>query len=261
VQDCKAIAGFIPAPRGAGSVSFVHEAFDLAVARLDVDSDRVEALSELLSGAEQARASRFVFARERRRFIVARGRLRELLSERLGLPPEAIEFTYGPHGKPEIAPACADSQLRFNLSHARDLAVYAFAQGRAIGVDVEWVHPIDDAGDIAARVFTASEREAYFSLEPRERLEAFFHCWTRKEAFVKAQGDGLSRALSDFDVSVVPGEPARILRVGDMPGERSGWTLHAIAPAPGFVGAVVVGPPALESPLRARPDTALHGHC
>jgi 4'-phosphopantetheinyl transferase len=208
--------------------------------RLNIEREAVRASAALVSDAERIRASRFITDRERGRFIVARAWLRRLLSARLGMRPEAIEFQYGMHGKPALAPHCADLDLRFNVSHAHDVAVYAFAREREIGVDVEFVRPMLDAEDIAAHFFSRRENEAYRGLHPSERLAGFFNCWTRKEAFVKALGNGLDYPLDRFDVSLAPGEPAQILRVEGASGSACGWTLHAFTPRFGVVGAIVV---------------------
>jgi 4'-phosphopantetheinyl transferase len=228
-----------PHPRAA-TVPFADDAIEIALTRLDVEPGAVRASAALLSDAERQRASRFAFDRDRHRFIVARAGLRQLLAARLGVPPESVELVYGKRGKPALARRFAASDLRFNMTHCGDVAVYAFAPGREIGIDVEAVHPIRDADDIAARFFSRRENEAYLALDPCDKPLGFFNCWTRKEAFIKALGDGLSHPLDRFDVSLAPGEPARILRVGSMPGDHCGWTLHSFSPGPGLVGAVVV---------------------
>jgi 4'-phosphopantetheinyl transferase len=193
----------------------------------------------MLSDAERRTASRFAFDRDRRRFTVARARLRRLLSERLGVRPESVELMYGAHGKPALARRFADSDLRFNVSHSDDVAVYAFAPGREIGIDVEAIRVIRDADDIAARFFSLRENESYRALDPRDRPQGFFNCWTRKEAFIKALGEGLYHSLDRFDVSLAPGDPAKILRVEGTSGDDCGWRMESFSPAPGFVAAVV----------------------
>jgi 4'-phosphopantetheinyl transferase len=215
-------------------------AVETSSATLDLEPGAVRALTDLLSGDERERAGRFVFDRDRCRYIVARARLRQLLAARLGIAPAAVEFSYGARGKPALAPRFAGSGLHFNLSHAGALAVYALAAGAEIGVDVEEVRALPDADDIAARFFSRHENERYLALDPLARPQGFFNCWTRKEAFIKALGDGLYYPLDTFDVSLAPGEPARILRVADTPGERCGWVLESFAPRPGFVAALVV---------------------
>jgi 4'-phosphopantetheinyl transferase len=211
--------------------------FEIVVARLDVGVERVAALSARLSDAEHCRAERFRFARDRRRYVVARGRLRELLGERTGEDPRAVELVYGRNGKP----ALARPGLHFSVSHREELVVYAFSPGREIGVDLEAVRPLRDADDIAARFFSRHENETYRALAPRDRTLGFFNCWTRKEAFVKALGDGLSMPLDDFGVSLAPGEPPEVLQIAGVRGD-GGWRLHSFAPQAGFVAAVAIPP-------------------
>jgi 4'-phosphopantetheinyl transferase len=118
--------------------------------------------------------------------------------------------------------------------------VYAFSSGREIGIDVETVRLIRDADDIAARFFSPRENEAYLALDPPDRPLGFFNCWTRKEAFIKALGDGLYYPLDRFDVSLAPDEPARILRIESTPGDRCGWRMESFSPVTGFVAAIVI---------------------
>jgi 4'-phosphopantetheinyl transferase len=196
----------------------------VVVARLDAGPHEARALALSLSQAERSRAACFRFDRERRRFIVARARLRELLAERLDVPPESIEFVYAREGKPALAERFARSGWRFNLSHCGELALYAFSRAGEVGVDVEAVHAIAEADAIAARVFSRREHEAYRALAPTERPLAFFRCWTRKEAFVKALGDGLAVPLERLDASAPP----------------CGWSIESFLPEAGFIGAVAV---------------------
>ncbi|HVH67071.1 MAG TPA: 4'-phosphopantetheinyl transferase superfamily protein [Gemmatimonadales bacterium] len=215
------------------------DAIEVVMTRLGEEPAAVRALAGSLSDAERMRASRFAFDRDRDRFVVARARLRQLLASRLDVLPEAVELEYGAHGKPALAGRFADSDLRFNVSHSDDLAVYAFASGREIGVDVEAIRPLRDADSIAARFFSSRETAAYLALDPGDRPLGFYQCWTRKEAFIKALGEGFSHPLDSFDVSLAPGEPARLLRIEPAPEDDRAWRLESFAPAPGFVAAVV----------------------
>lgn len=190
--------------------------------RLDVAPAALAALSSRLDATERARAARFRFERHRRRYSVARARLRELLAERLGAAPESIAFARGEHGKPSLAEPFARSGWRFNLSHCGELALYAFSRRGELGVDVEAVRELAEADAIAAQLFTRSELEGYRALRPHERPLGFFTRWTRKEAFAKALGRGLSLPLGSIDVSAAP----------------RGWRLESFAPAPGFVAAL-----------------------
>lgn len=223
--------GAMPA-LGTGEVHVWRTALDLA-------PDQVQRLRESLSPDERARAARFHFERDRVRFTVARAGLRALLGRYLGLAPSAIGFAYGDHGKPHLAAPAPAGDLRFNVSHSGGVALYAVARGREVGVDVEG-HRADFAtAEIAEGFFSLAERRALSALPAERRCEAFFACWARKEAYIKARGLGLSLALDGFDVSLAPGEPAALLATRDDPAERHRWSLHALDPGPGLAGAVV----------------------
>ena len=234
------VAQQVAPPVAATRLLVAGGSVEVVPVRLDAELAAAGELARCLSDDERLRASRFVFERDRSRFIVGRARLRHLLAMRLGVRPAAVEFAYGARGKPRLSDRFAGAEMRFNVSHCAGIAVYAFAGGREIGVDAEAVRALDDADEIAARFFSVRENEAYLALESRDRPLGFFSCWTRKEAFVKALGDGLHYPLDRFDVSLAPEEPARILRVEDTPGEQCGWTLHSFTPGPGLAGAVVV---------------------
>jgi 4'-phosphopantetheinyl transferase len=217
---------------------FKSAAIEVVAARLDAGPEAVRALSEWLSSAERARAARFRPDRDRRRYIVARARLRQHLALRLGMPPQSVRFVYGANGKPALARDAAAADWRFNVSHCRDVAVYAFSLGSDVGIDLEAIHPVAEADDIAARFFSRRESEAYLALAPQDRPLGFLNCWTRKEAFLKALGDGHSLPLGHFDVSLAPGEPARLLRMRDAPDAPALWRLDSFSPVPGFIAAV-----------------------
>jgi 4'-phosphopantetheinyl transferase len=217
-----------------------EEAVEVVVARLDVEPDAVNALAGWLNGDERQRARRFQFEPDRQRFIVARGRLRQLLATRLDIEPQSVELSYAAHGKPVLARGSATQDWRFNVSHSGDVAVFAFCRGREVGIDVEAVHSVSCSDAVAGHFFSRNELEAYLALDAQDKELGFFHCWTRKEAFIKAVGDGLRYPLDVFDVSVSPREPARILRVGNMDGNDCGWCLRSFIPTPGYVAAIVI---------------------
>lgn len=222
---------------GAQNV-FTAGAIEVLAARLDALPDTVRALSAWLCDAEQRRADRFRFDRDRRRFIVARARLRQLLAARLGVRPVSVEFVYGRNGKPALAQRFADTGWRFNVSHCEEVAVFALSRARDIGIDVEAIRAVREADDIASRFFSRRENDAYRALAPQDKPLAFFSCWTRKEAFVKALGDGFSVLFDRFDVSLAPDEAAQILRVESPLGDARGWRLDSFSPLPGFIAAV-----------------------
>jgi 4'-phosphopantetheinyl transferase len=203
-------------------------------AALDHEPDDLQRLEATLSREEKARANRFHFVRDKNRFVVARGRLRELLGGYLHQAPADLEFSYGPHGKPFLSPANSSTGLCFNLSHSAGLAVYAIAPERNLGIDVELVRPDYAEEDVARKYFSAQELGDLRSLPPETRDEGFFHCWTRKEAYLKARGMGLRIPLDSFAVSLLPDRPAQFVS-----GVEPCWNLVAYRPAEGYVGAVV----------------------
>lgn len=216
----------------------IIDVIEVEMACLDVDFETVEYLKSLLSAQELNRADRFALGHERRRFIVARATLRRMLGQRLQIRPKKIELVYGKRGKPALAPGLASSGLRFNISHHDEFAIYAFAFGREVGIDIEEIRYIPDADDVASFIFSPHERELYKALDAPDKMRGFFNCWTRKEAFIKALGAGLSYPLDSFDVSLAPDEPARFIHVNGASDIDCGWRLHAFEPQPGLVAAV-----------------------
>ena len=203
---------------------------------LDQEAVSVERFRGMLAEQEEAQADRYRFPRDRSRFIVGRGVLRELLGLYLKRPPESLLILKGPHDKPFLPDHPEEEPLRFNLSHSHGLAVYALLKGAEVGIDIERIQPDFASNEIAERYFSLQERAALRALAPEARAEAFFLCWTRKEAYMKARGEGLEIPLGSFSVSLHPAEPA-VLECAD----RERWTLETFCPAPGFAGAVVVG--------------------
>jgi 4'-phosphopantetheinyl transferase len=203
-------------------------------AALDREEKVLGRLESSLSPEEKARADRFHFANDRNRFIVARGLLRELLGKYLQQTSASLEFSYGEHGKPSLSGGNASSGLCFNLSHSAGLVVYAIARERNLGIDVEHVRPGSAGDDIAQRYFSSREVSDLRTLPPEARVEGFFHCWTRKEAYLKATGMGLQIPLDSFAVSLLPEKPAQFLG-----GVEPRWHLAAYHPTEGYVAAVV----------------------
>lgn len=209
-------------------------------ASLGLADSHIDAMAELLSVDEQHRAGRFHFERDRRLFIAARGILRLLLGRYLSRPPHGLRFWYGPQGKPALAPECGGDELQFNLSHSHGLALFVLARGRGVGVDLEWIRPDLATEQIAAQFFAPREVLMLREVPVERRVEAFFNCWTRKEAYIKATGEGFSLPLGGFVVSLAPGEPAALLETVADAGEASRWCLRSLAPGPGYVGALAV---------------------
>lgn len=208
--------------------------------QLSQADSELQHLEESLSFDERARAERFFFERDRRRFIAARGHLRIILSRYLRMGPGALVFSYGPRGKPFLTQPLEARTLKFNLSHSGDLGLIAVTQGRDIGVDLEEVHTIEEADQIAARFFSRQENALLRTLPKTQRLTEFFSCWTLKEAYVKAVGDGLSLPTESFDVAFGRGERARLLSVDGKAEEPLRWSLMELVPARGYIGAIAV---------------------
>lgn len=207
---------------------------------LDVPPELLNELGSALAPDERARAARFRRERDRCRYAAGRGILRALLARYLGVAPEEPAFRYGAHGRPELAGQVEDAGLRFNLSHSDGLALYAFARGRDVGIDVEAVRDDVATLKLARRFFSPAESAALQRLREEDRTEGFFACWTRKEAFLKARGDGLSLPLDSFEVTLAPGEPAALLRTHWDAAEAARWSMAALSPAEGFKAALAV---------------------
>jgi 4'-phosphopantetheinyl transferase len=212
------------------------------LADLDRPPLPAEHLERHLSSDERARAARFRFDVHRRRFATGRGLLRELLGRLLGAAPASLSFAYGAKGKPSLP----GSGLGFNLSHSQNAALLGVCRGRELGVDIEHMRRLDDAAGLVERFFAPREREIYAGLPGPERLAGFYTGWTRKEAYVKARGDGLSLPTTAFEVEMAPGSRARLLRFEEEPDEVGRWTLAGLEPADGFLGAVAVEAPSGE---------------
>ncbi len=191
---------------------------------------------DCLNADERERADRFHFALHRERFIVARGLLRTLLSRYLGLAPRDIRLDFTAYDKPFLP----ENPLFFNISHSGDVGLFAFCLETAVGVDVEKIKPMDDLHAIAGRFFALGEYHVLQSLPPQYQTAAFFRCWTRKEAFIKLIGEGLSYPLDNFEVTLGLDDPARILTVEGSTAKAADYHLEHLAPAKDYVGAVAL---------------------
>jgi 4'-phosphopantetheinyl transferase len=207
---------------------------------LNQSPERTALAQVVLSSAELARAACFRFDKDRNQFVQARAALRFILSEYLRADPRMLEFSYGPQRKPALANGHADSSLRFNLSRRAGLALIAITRGREIGVDVELIRADVPCFEIAGVSFSATESAALRALPESLRVAGFYNCWTRKEAFAKARGEGLYFPLQKLDVSLTPGHPAKLLDISDNLDEVDRWTLREIPAGAGYVAALVV---------------------
>lgn len=200
-------------------------------------------LKPILASDETTRAERFYFAKDRDAYIACRGTLRSLLGKYLNLPPSLLKFHYSSYGKPSLAEQdnkIVRKPIQFNLSHSNEFSLFGFTLDREIGIDVEFIRPKVVEEEIAERFFSPLETQALRSLPHEQQVEAFFRCWTRKEAFIKARGDGLSLPLDQFDVTLGPDEPAALLRTAFDPEEASRWSLYHLNVEEGYSAAVAV---------------------
>lgn len=231
---------FVPPCWGAppDALKLGSEEIHVWSAAVDCEGAHQEGLRQLLSADELARAQRFRYDDDRREFIVARGLLRLMLGRYLDREPAALVFSGGPRGKPALSTERGGATVRFNVAHSWGRILYAFARERDVGVDLERICPDWAVEDLAARFFSLRENAKLRALPAAQRREAFFACWTRKEAFVKAKGDGLSQPLDGFDVSLAPDEPAALLdsRIDSLDVYR--WSIRQVPPLPGYACAV-----------------------
>lgn len=197
-------------------------------------------LWESLSPDERGRAGRFHFRRDREHFVAARGALRNILGRYLGSEPGRLLFSYDGYGKPSLGGETCGGPLRFNVSHSGGVALYALTAGPEVGVDIEQVREEFASLEIAERFFSRREYAALEALAPDERASAFFDCWTRKEAYIKARGEGLSHPLHLFSVSLGPCEPAALLSTENDPQEAARWSLVELSPGEGYRAALAV---------------------
>jgi 4'-phosphopantetheinyl transferase len=207
---------------------------------LEIPISEVERLQEVLVDEEIERARKFYFEKDRRHWIVAHAALRILLGRYLNINPRSLRSTSNDYGKPSIAYPPAGTRLHFNLSHSGGLALYAFTSDRHIGVDVEYMRPGIEYRELATSHFSARECAALRALPADVQEEAFFLCWSRKEAYIKARGKGLSLSLDQFDVSLAPNQPAALLGSREEPHATEHWSLHALAPGTRYAGALAV---------------------
>jgi 4'-phosphopantetheinyl transferase len=212
---------------------------DLWFASLDVDDEALGSMRRCLSTTEQRRADRFVFDRDRTAFIASHAALRQVLARYLGCAAADVEFGEAPQGKPFLRMAGAEG-LEFNLSHSGGFACIGVTRGAAIGVDIEAVRNLDDMPLLARQCFAPAEVDALEQLPPAVRLYGFFNAWTRKEAYIKATGAGLSCPLESFEVTLAPGDEPRIRVIDGSAGKAARWSLRAVVPMPGLLAAMAV---------------------
>jgi 4'-phosphopantetheinyl transferase len=224
--------------RELANTRFTLQREDVHLWQTSLDSGLAEDLFSSLSQDEKERADQFHFPSDKNDFVVSRGLLRKVLASYVNIKPDEIRFNYGEKGKPALAED-HDARIHFNLAHSRGHILLGVAQERAIGVDLELIRDDLEAEKIAERFFSDQEKVALRRISPELRTRAFFICWTRKEAYIKARGDGLL-PLDRFDVSVDPDESIELLRKGEDPAEISKWSMQSIDLTDNYAAALVV---------------------
>jgi len=207
-------------------------------ASLNLTASRLQGLAETLNAEERFRSECFHFRNDQEHFIASRGILRSILGSYLATPPCSLQFSYNPYGKPALAGKFAENHLRFNLTHSHGLALYAVTLDREIGVDIERIRPYYAEDPIPEQFFSSRETAKLRALPFHLQQEAFFRCWARKEAYIKARGEGLSFQLEQFDVSLGPGEPASLVWVEGNSNETSRWSMQDLPAGPPYVAAL-----------------------
>jgi 4'-phosphopantetheinyl transferase len=210
--------------------------------RIDLEqpAEVLDRLGAFLSQDERARAARFHIEYLRRRYVIARSCLRTILAFYTHLRPQDLILDTLPYGKPILGGEQRSSQICFNLAHSHALALAAVTLKRRIGVDLEFQRRLADLSQVASRYFSQDEWEVFRRIEPEQQHAAFYTCWTRKEAFIKAIGDGLSYPLDQFSVAFAPGESPRILHIKSATQAASRWSMHSLQPGNGYIAALAV---------------------
>ena len=193
-------------------------------------------LYQTLSEEERGRAARFRFAQDQHAYVTSRGLLRAILSRYLNEAPDQIAITYGSNGKPYLS----GSPVCFNVAHSRQLVVFALAREERLGIDIEHIQPMENLEEVARQFFSLAEYEDLLQIPEHQRVDAFFRCWTRKEAYVKATGKGLQTELDRFQVSLKPDEPTRFVAMADGRNNPCEWSLLDWVPEKGYAGAIAI---------------------
>jgi 4'-phosphopantetheinyl transferase len=206
---------------------------------LDATNEASAGFWSTLSCQERERAVRYAAQRERARFVVARGLLRAILGSALSVEPQSLEFLYSAKGKPSLGGAYARSGPQFNLAHSGGLGIFAVARDRSVGVDLEQLRPIPDLSDLIKRYLSPGECAELKKLSGEAELRGFLQIWTRKEAWLKATGEGITELLGKINV-LGPSGTEKMCGGPQYGSATQRMRLYDLAPATGFLGALAV---------------------
>jgi 4'-phosphopantetheinyl transferase len=202
--------------------------------------EQVDGLMAVLSEDERARAGRFHYAKDRSHFIAGRAILRTLLGRYLLLSPNEVLFTYSQHGRPDLDKRVNTIGLQFNLSHSEELAIFAFTRGRKLGIDLEYQRWLSDLSELAASCLSQNEFEIWSNLPTSQQQGAFYLLWTQKEAFLKAEGEGLSQPLESIELAFEQDTAATLENIRDCSIGECKWSATTFVPAPGYLASLFV---------------------
>ena len=233
-----ATSSALPWPSAAETLCLGSNQIHVWCARLDDFHRELPRFQAMLSSVERMKSERFRFPKDHDSYVIRHGLLRMILGRYLEKFPSEIEFCYGQFGKPQIKEDPVRSPLHFNDSHSGDLVLYAVTRACPIGVDVEQLRAVPYFEEIASRFFSPREAEMLMALPTECRMEGFFACWTRKEAFLKATGEGISERLAKVEVTLAPWEEAKFLRIAEGPQAQAEWQLRSFSPATEYLAAV-----------------------
>ncbi len=216
----------------------VFEEGEIHIWRIPLVVGEYRPLMELLSEDEVRRGERFLFEKHREHYVVGRARMRRLLAAYTNNTARNVEFAYENLGKPKFADAILHARFQFNFSNSSDRGLLAITRGRKVGVDLERVRSMKDRMQLARRYFAESEIQKLFALPEKQQSDAFFRCWTRKEAYLKAVGKGLTFPLRNVEVTLLENEPCRLLHINSSKEDASAWSLVSLRPFDGYLGAL-----------------------
>jgi 4'-phosphopantetheinyl transferase len=209
-------------------------------ASLDITGQERRLLSRFLSQDESQRAKRFRFQKDREHFIGSHGILREIIGLYLRKDPACLVFQMNAYGKPYLDVPDETTGMFFNLSHSRNAALYAFSQKHEVGIDIEYMRSDVVKDRTAEHTFSQAEVKKLRSLHPKDQIRAFYNCWTRKESYIKAKGEGLSIPLDQFEVSLTPGEPPCLLYTDWDEDEPQRWSLVDLGVGSSYTASLAV---------------------
>jgi len=221
-------------------VHLKKDSVDVWCVSLDVDESFLDSVKRTLSEEELEKASRMRIEKPRKYYMASRGLLRQILAAYVKQAPGLLEFEYGPNGKPTLSENSNNMGITFNVSHSHGLALCCVTRKREIGADIEKMRDDMQLADISKRFFSSREHEELVKLPVEHQKRGFFNCWTRKEAYLKATGQGLTFPLSHFDMSLTPGEPAAMIAHQSDPGQISLWSIVDLDVGPDYAAAIAV---------------------